>query len=378
MVHPTPDFNLPLTSAFVSNCPSPLSMNSPYGPSSDGVSSPGAQSWTTDVSSDSDKPKLSSALTSVPLRIPGGINNTLHPNTVADIFSKVKPLVSPIKQRTPRACDKCRERKTKCSGHPVCNRCTSRGLSCVYSNREQGARRSSRPTSLSPLPEPPHFGEKPLHLQRLHGNLGIARPTPAARSTMGIVHTSAFVSEPLALDGPDYSDAESIHFPFPENQVLRQYQLPNVPSTFPDPSWGTPRKLDPIMQSDCRFALSGYDIPLKEQPLQADPGAYPLSLHSPFPEEVFVQDQQPFVYLCDSGPHPDPFTIVETTHELASNHARDDTNHLHFHALPHPSVFHVEDFPLHESSSTIPPETYNGEGIYRGLQVPVYPGGYFC
>ncbi|KAF8576443.1 hypothetical protein K439DRAFT_1664603 [Ramaria rubella] len=41
---------------------------------------------------------------------------------------------TPLKrQRTSQACDKCRERKAKCSGtRPSCNRCASRGLACVY------------------------------------------------------------------------------------------------------------------------------------------------------------------------------------------------------------------------------------------------------
>jgi hypothetical protein len=70
----------------------------------------------------------------------------------------------PDRQRTAQACDKCRERKTKastsrtvcnyielttmfgqCSGdHPVCNRCTTRGLICQYSSREPRPRGPSK------------------------------------------------------------------------------------------------------------------------------------------------------------------------------------------------------------------------------------------
>ncbi|KAF8120183.1 hypothetical protein K438DRAFT_1900145 [Mycena galopus ATCC 62051] len=43
-----------------------------------------------------------------------------------------------VRQRTTQACDKCRDRKTKCSGdHPNCKRCTARGLICHYSERER-------------------------------------------------------------------------------------------------------------------------------------------------------------------------------------------------------------------------------------------------
>ncbi|KAF7322342.1 C6 transcriptional factor [Mycena chlorophos] len=48
------------------------------------------------------------------------------------------------RQRTTQACDKCRDRKTKCSGdHPVCKRCNSRGLICHYSGRELGRARGT-------------------------------------------------------------------------------------------------------------------------------------------------------------------------------------------------------------------------------------------
>ncbi|KAG6814552.1 hypothetical protein H0H92_000080 [Tricholoma furcatifolium] len=53
-----------------------------------------------------------------------------------------RPTTAPSeRQRTVQACDKCRERKTKCSGeHPVCQRCTTRGLICQYSSREPRTR----------------------------------------------------------------------------------------------------------------------------------------------------------------------------------------------------------------------------------------------
>ncbi|KAJ7685623.1 hypothetical protein DFH06DRAFT_1358228 [Mycena polygramma] len=48
-------------------------------------------------------------------------------------------------QRAAQACDKCRERKTKCSGdHPVCKRCTARGLICHYSGGPARTRGSTK------------------------------------------------------------------------------------------------------------------------------------------------------------------------------------------------------------------------------------------
>ncbi|KAJ7217064.1 hypothetical protein GGX14DRAFT_601899 [Mycena pura] len=43
-----------------------------------------------------------------------------------------------VRRRAMQACDKCRYRKTKCSGdHPVCGRCAVRGLVCHYSGGER-------------------------------------------------------------------------------------------------------------------------------------------------------------------------------------------------------------------------------------------------
>ncbi|KAF8623567.1 hypothetical protein AX15_006336 [Amanita polypyramis BW_CC] len=54
--------------------------------------------------------------------------------------------MSSSRQRTSQACDKCRERKTKCSGdRPVCKRCTARGLICTYSCREPRSRGPAKP-----------------------------------------------------------------------------------------------------------------------------------------------------------------------------------------------------------------------------------------
>lgn len=55
-------------------------------------------------------------------------------------------VMSSSRQRTSQACDKCRERKTKCSGdRPICKRCTTRGLKCAYSCREQRSRGPTKP-----------------------------------------------------------------------------------------------------------------------------------------------------------------------------------------------------------------------------------------
>ncbi|KAH6918460.1 hypothetical protein BKA70DRAFT_1554526 [Coprinopsis sp. MPI-PUGE-AT-0042] len=71
------------------------------------------------------------------------------PPTQSEQQQKKKPVPVPptisldLRPRTAQACDKCRERKTKCSGdHPACARCLTRGLICTYSTRNPRARRS--------------------------------------------------------------------------------------------------------------------------------------------------------------------------------------------------------------------------------------------
>ncbi|THH16635.1 hypothetical protein EW146_g4037 [Bondarzewia mesenterica] len=56
---------------------------------------------------------------------------------------------TPARQRTEQACQKCRERKTKCSGNrPVCQRCASRGLLCKYAENEKSRVRGQNKRSL--------------------------------------------------------------------------------------------------------------------------------------------------------------------------------------------------------------------------------------
>lgn len=70
--------------------------------------------------------------------------------------SRAKVPLPSVRQRTAQACDKCRERKTKCSGHrPVCLRCTNRGLVCEYSARLRLSTRSRfHPGYIRPIPDP--------------------------------------------------------------------------------------------------------------------------------------------------------------------------------------------------------------------------------
>lgn len=75
------------------------------------------------------------------------------PNSILDATRDTPTPITPpaIRPRTAQACDKCRERKTKCSGErPTCVRCQGRGLLCHYSAR---VNRNTRTRTVSPPPQ---------------------------------------------------------------------------------------------------------------------------------------------------------------------------------------------------------------------------------
>ncbi|KAI5119960.1 hypothetical protein M0805_002148 [Coniferiporia weirii] len=81
------------------------------------------------------------------------------------------------RQRTGQACEKCRDRKTKCSGtRPTCKRCADRGLACVWApeTRVRGTQRQQqrhrRPESSDRAVDPSPFfiSTNPLHDEVAH------------------------------------------------------------------------------------------------------------------------------------------------------------------------------------------------------------------
>ncbi|PPQ93252.1 hypothetical protein CVT25_015250 [Psilocybe cyanescens] len=118
----------------------------------------------------------------------GSKSRTPSPKSPSHQLQSVKPQSS--RQRTSQACDKCRERKTKCSGHrPVCLRCTNRGLICEYSMRESRSRTPARPR-VAVRPETPQVE-----------HTGQGRPTPAHHSRIGGSRTNAFAPSTRSYTG---------------------------------------------------------------------------------------------------------------------------------------------------------------------------------
>ncbi|KAJ8457327.1 hypothetical protein ONZ51_g11602 [Trametes cubensis] len=57
----------------------------------------------------------------------------VDPEVVEKIQKRALFVAPPVRQRIPQACERCRRRKTKCTGEkPICKRCTKGGHECEY------------------------------------------------------------------------------------------------------------------------------------------------------------------------------------------------------------------------------------------------------
>ncbi|KAG6862044.1 hypothetical protein C0995_007174 [Termitomyces sp. Mi166 len=154
------------------------------------------------------------------------------------------------RQRTVQACDKCRERKTKCSGeHPVCQRCTTRGLICQYSSREPRTRGPSKArlrnaissADLRSSPNPRAYSHGPQHSQQLrhyhsqnYDSFSDYRSLRRVSSIPATLHTD----EPseLPLNAVTFETMRETHTqPFTIDENAPQYQTPPLQYTQSDP-----------------------------------------------------------------------------------------------------------------------------------------------
>ncbi|KAF8911030.1 hypothetical protein CPB84DRAFT_1077449 [Gymnopilus junonius] len=159
---------------------------------SESGSSPSGKSWVTECSDFLRNPsQLASVRKDTELR-------PLFKKAPLEQLQRAKP--QPARQRTAQACDKCRERKTKCSGHrPICLRCTARGLTCEYSVRETKIRVPARTRNNVVREGTPQF--------EYADNI---MPTPAYRSRLGGGRTNAFApsSHPYSRPQTEFETKE--------------------------------------------------------------------------------------------------------------------------------------------------------------------------
>ncbi|KAF5315781.1 hypothetical protein D9611_004801 [Ephemerocybe angulata] len=166
-------------------------------------------------------------------------------NAEGDTSPTISPTTPPnTRPRIAQACDKCRERKTKCSGEkPTCVRCSGRGLLCHYSVR---AHRMAKTKTTSPVPR---------KRERAHK---VDPPGPAEQTTP---------TQPVAKSANAYK-------PYPYPPPPRKLSSPPQPSSLtleaPRPQMAYPKPRRPSY-NDLSPAIPNVPLPSS---MASDPAAY--------------------------------------------------------------------------------------------------------
>ncbi|TRM59261.1 hypothetical protein BD626DRAFT_508752 [Schizophyllum amplum] len=104
------------------------------------------------------------------------------------------PSLQATRQRTAQACEKCRERKAKCSGgRPVCERCAKRGLICHYA---QTGNRRHLPQLQVKLPAQPRSSSELLTPAK--GRPKMQRKPPQPRQQLGRTYSHSQPCSPVS------------------------------------------------------------------------------------------------------------------------------------------------------------------------------------
>ncbi|KAI0064723.1 hypothetical protein BV25DRAFT_283943 [Artomyces pyxidatus] len=192
-----------------------------------------------------------------------------------DVASKPSP-PPPTRQRTIQACEKCRARKTKCSGdHPVCERCAKRGAICQYAGNK---------TIQVRIPTRPRIHSAPSTTDV---------PSPVKRQRLESIVTSSSHRQPI-LDTLPHSQSSAEHIPDTFMSYDRPPKLlrPSVFTPSLEPSTYLQSENKPQIHSFSEDFLSNYSdqLPLKQEPF---PTHY---------EEFLLQTRSHYgrVFECDS------------------------------------------------------------------------------
>ncbi|KAL0577089.1 hypothetical protein V5O48_004881, partial [Marasmius crinis-equi] len=301
---------------------------------------------------------------------PESTNSTSESSYTVDDITKIPYLGTAARCRTAIACDKCRERKTKCSGEkPVCKRCSSRGLICVYASRDAKRRTQSQATSArhsqsfredgygsmlsgsathertyrssgrveprfqvsSQVPSKTLHYASPVHLQSFHHVYPTACP-PSVGSFIGpscddipssMLHlpTSYYTPRYAPLTGSyplvtqsDSSDSggsslgSAPHTP-PVNSALIYSEVAN-PLTYSPPCPNTCYPLSYAPEHSPNYQLQYTDSQHDTSYFSTNPNSSAESLSSPSPV------QSHYDHIDQSRPGPDPLQAMEFASEL--------------------------------------------------------------
>ena len=74
------------------------------------------------------------------------------PSTAAGVTRDVRPNLdhTPSMNKYKRTCENCTVAKVKCEGHPICTRCSKRGLQCLFRKQRKRGRKSQYPLPRAP------------------------------------------------------------------------------------------------------------------------------------------------------------------------------------------------------------------------------------
>ncbi|KAF9566365.1 hypothetical protein CPC08DRAFT_704108 [Agrocybe pediades] len=291
----------------------------------------------------------------------------------------VKP--QPTRQRTTQACSKCRERKTKCSGHrPVCLRCSNRGLICEYAQRESRVRAVTRPRQYTAV-TPPVTARQP--------NIPpIDLPTPAIHSRLGGNQTNAFAAPSRNVvvptsGNPGAGSTSRLYVPNPMQNIqcmsaMDCHVAPAPALEHRATSWHSPPQ---------RFANQGHptqqEQPMNNRSISSFPGDdWPSSSHSYLPlNSLRVYNEQSLAPLGQSSFQP-PYPPLHIPDRERTNFQRDmSTTSITHSSSSEQFDYGISSFPSFSAysplprqndfgrsqsvqQSNIPPSTSSGKATY--------------
>ncbi|KAF5373958.1 hypothetical protein D9758_000894 [Tetrapyrgos nigripes] len=200
------------------------------------------------------------------------------PEHVPEPMKMIPYVAAPARSRTALACEKCRERKTKCSGeHPACKRCKTRGLVCVYGPRDSKGRYQSafvvpQSQSSSPLQSSTPMPET-CRPYALHSDIS----ERSSRSSEQAISSGPYSSR----DGMDFWSSSQPS----QNQAMdRNFQNPPAQYQYerqwPRPPFGPPMSSTPF-QTDFTSSHPSMDFSNVGETTPLSHSNYPVTLNHP-------------------------------------------------------------------------------------------------